>query len=815
MFRNFLKLTYRQLLRQKGFTFINILGLTVGLTSCILIGLYIADELSYDKFHPNADRIARVTMEYSRGTAASARQSPMTGTKVGPQFKRTFPAVEAFTRTYKGSAIIGEGGTHFRENEYFYADSDFLSIFNFPLLKGDPNALRSTDNILLTVSAAQKYFGSTDIIGKTLKINDTKYFTVAGILQDPPRNSQIQFNMIVNFLNLSQAKYEQWWTANWITYLQLAKGASMSNLETQINNYMATPEIRTQAELDKGDYLKYHLEPLKSVHLYSSLNGYEPNGNITYVYVLLLIAVLILSIACFNYTNLAIAQSSSRTGEIGIRKVLGALRGQLFRQFTGESLFITLFALILAVTASCLLLDFFNTLTGKHFIVADILQPIVLLAILITGIIIGFLAGSYPALVLSGTKLINILRSGFRITGGHAGLRRTLIVLQFVISLFLIIITVVILQQMSYIRNKDLGLDRDHVVVLPIDGKTHNSYAQLKAAVGSLPGVTSVSGSYNLPISATWGDGLTAITDHGRVSFSITAIPADLNYLTTLNMHLLAGSDFTNADLPANTTRGNATGVDTTEAYAAGGDSSKPAYRYILNETAVRKLGWTPEQAIGKIVSRGEPGIVKGVVRDFNFASMHQAIGPLMLFADTSFVQHMLIRVKGRDLQGTLAQLQSTWKQYVPSRPFDYHFLDDDYNRLYTTEQRTATIFTVFASLAIILACMGLFGLAAISTVQRTKEIGIRKVLGADLLNICVLISHSFLRLVLVAILIAAPLAWLAAGKWLEGFAYRIPLHFWVFPAAGGAVILLAFGTVSFHALRAATMNPAKSLKTE
>jgi putative ABC transport system permease protein len=358
----------------------------------------------------------------------------------------------------------------------------------------------------------------------------------------------------------------------------------------------------------------------------------------------------------------------------------------------------------------------------------------------------------------------------------------------------------VILQQMSYIRNKDLGLDRDHVVVLPIDWNIHDSYAHLKAAVGNLPGVEGVSGSYNLPISATWGDGLTAVTDHGQVSFSITAIPADLHYLTTMNMHLVAGSDFTNADLPANTT---------------GGDTTKPAYRYILNETAVRKLGWTPEQAIGKVVSRGETGIVKGVVRDFNFASMHQAIGPLMLFADTSFVRHMLIRVRGQQLAQTLTQLQATWKEYIPSRPFDYHFLDEDYNSLYTNEQRTASIFTVFSSLAIMLACLGLFGLAAISTVQRTKEIGIRKVLGADLFNICLLISNSFLRLVFLSIVIAAPIARLAAGKWLEGFAYRIPIHLWVFAAAGAAVILLAFATVSYHALRAATVNPAKSLKTE
>ena len=373
-------------------------------------------------------------------------------------------------------------------------------------------------------------------------------------------------------------------------------------------------------------------------------------------------------------------------------------------------------------------------------------------------------------------------------------------VLQFSISLFLIITTVVILQQMNYIRNKDLGLDRDHVVVMPIDWHVHSSYAPLKAAVSTVPGVVSVSGSYDLPIKVGWGDALNAITDKGKVNFTVTAIPADLHYLSTMNMQLLAGSDFTEADLPANTT---------------GGDTTKPAYRYILNETAVRKIGWTPQEAIGKIISRGDPGIVKGVVRDFHFASMRESIGPLMLFADTGFVRYMLLRVKGQQLPQTLSRLQAIWKEYVPSRAFDYHFLDEDYNQLYITEQRTATLFTVCASLAILLACLGLFGLAAISTVQRTKEIGIRKVLGAGLFNICLLISNNFLRLVLVAILIAAPLAWLAAGKWLEGFAYRIPIHLWVFPAAGAAVSFLAFGTVSFHALRAATMNPSRSLKTE
>jgi putative ABC transport system permease protein len=798
MRHKFFKLTFRHLIKQKGFTLINLIGLTAGLTSCILIGLYIADELSFDNFHRKGDRIVRVTMEYANGNTTS--QYAQTGTKAGPQFKRTFPSVEDFSRTMIFSAIISHANDHFTEKRFLYADSSFFSVFSFPLIQGDPNSLRSTSNIILTASSARKYFGTTDVIGKTLLVNDTKQYTVSAVAKDPPRNSQIQFDFVVSFDNLDASKYEQWWTANYITYLLLRDPSDIGPLQRQIQAYMRTPLVRKEAELTGSDYLTYHLEPLKRVHLYSSLQGFEPNGNITYIYVLLVIALLILVIAGVNYTNLAIAQSAARTGEIGVRKVLGALKSQLISQFAGESLFLTLIALVLSVTAAIILLPFFNQMTGKHLVIADILNFRALGAIVMTGVLIGLLAGAYPAFVLANTRLINILRSGFRITGGHAGLRRTLIILQFVISLFLIITTVVILQQMNYIRHKDLGLDRDHVVVLPIDYRILNRYDALKTAVKALPGVVSVSGSYNLPISATWGDGLSAMTDHGKVSFSITAIPADLDYLTTMNMQLLSGADFTQADLPAaNLAR----------------DSTKPALRVILNQTAVHMLGWTPQEAIGKVVDRGEKGIVKGVVRDFNFASIHDPIGPLMLFADTQWVRHMLIRVSGQHMPQTIDRLQTVWKEFVPIRSFDYHFLDDDYNQLYTVEQRTAGIFTLFASLAIVLACLGLFGLAAISTVQRTKEIGIRKVLGAGRFTICLLIGNNFLRLVLVAIVIAAPLAWWAAGHWLESFAYRIPIRIWIFPAAGVLAMLLAFGTVSFHALRAASANPAKSLKTE
>ncbi|HEY4063146.1 MAG TPA: ABC transporter permease [Puia sp.] len=802
MIRNYLKLAFRHLLRKKVFSFINLFGLTVGLVSCILIGLYITDELSFDKFHTKADRIVRVTMDYQKGNAGTPRQLASTGLRPGPRFQQVFPVVEAFARVIPSPSLVSYGENHFSEDNILCVDSTFLRIFSFPVLHGDPNSLNSKENIVVSASAAKKYFGTTDAVGKVLRLNDTKNYNVSAVVADPPGNSQLKFDFLISFRNVTDGRTESWWTANYITYLLLKSSGQIALLQQQIGDYMKKPEIRKEAGLEANDYLTFHLEPLKQVHLHSSLQGIEPNGNIVYVYVLAVIAILILVIACFNYTNLAIAQSANRTGEIGIRKVLGAGKSQLFAQFTGESLLITFLALVLAVVISIQLLPVYNNMTGKHLVAGDVLQIRTLGAILLTGLVIGLLAGSYPALVLANTRLIQILKSGFRITGGNAGLRKTLIVAQFVISLFLIITTVVILQQMNYIRKKDLGLDRDHVVVLPISYKILNRYDLLKKSISAIPGVQNASGSYHLPITATWGDGISASTEHGPISFSITCIPADLNYLSTMDMRLVAGSDFTQADLPANT--------------AAPTDTTTPRYRFILNETAVKQLGWTPQEALGKIVSKGEdPGIIKGVVKDFNFASMHQAIGPLMLFADTQWVRHMLVRINGAGMSSTIARMEATWNKLIPGRSFDYHFLDDDYNRLYTAEQRTAGIFTVFSSLAIFLALLGLFGLAAITTIQRTKEIGIRKVLGANLLNISMLIARNFVVLVGISILIAAPLAWLASAKWLEGFAYRVQLQYWIFLAAGAGVIAIAFATVSYHAIKAGRLNPVESLKTE
>jgi len=787
MFSNYWKLALRHLARKKIFSFINIFGLTIGLTSCILIGLYITDELSYDSMHQKADRIARITSERSSGGTVSAFAT--TGTKAGPQLKRTFAEVEDYTRTLVYASKVSYGASSYTEPRLLYADASLLNIFSCPVLEGDPAALGELTNIILTASAAKKYFGAADPLNKVLRINDVKDYRVAAVLADPPSNTQLQFDLIVSFNNLYASRTEQWYTANYVTYLLVKDGRRIPALERQINNYMETPSTRQSAELQGKDYLHYHLEPLKRVHLYSTLEGFTPNGSITYILILMGIAVLILVIAGFNYTNLAIAQSSSRTGEIGVRKVLGAVKTQLFMQFTGESLLITMIALVLAVVAATQLIPVFNALTGKQLHASALLRLRPLATLLLTGLVIGVLAGAYPALVLANTRIINILRSGFRVTGGKGGLRRTLIVLQFVISFFLISATIVILRQIDFIRSKKLGLDRDHVVVVNVNSRALTRYAQIKTAMLSNPGVESISGSHDLPISARWGDILSADNGRQEVHFPIKAIPSDLDFLKTMKMQLIAGSDFTAADIP--------THVDES-------DSLTPVYRFILNETAVRKIGWTPEQAIGQKISRGVPGIVRGVVKDFHFASMHDEIGPLMLFADTQWVRYMLVRLKGDRMPATIASLQTTWKRYTPDQAFEYHFLDEDYNRLYQTETRTAGLFSIFASLAILLACLGLFGLSALSAIQRTKEIGIRRVLGASLLNITLLMAKNFVLLVVVALLIATPLAWLAMSRWLGSFAYRVDVEPWVFLLAGAGGILLTFLTVSYHGLRPA-----------
>ncbi len=799
MFKNYLKTAFRNLGKNKLYSGINVIGLTAGLAACLLIGVFIDHELSYDKFNANADRIVRVTMEYNN--AGTVNTNATTGTRVGPQFKRTFPAVEEYTRTFISHGIIKYGEKTFDEQRILYADQPLFKIFSFKLIEGNATtALDAPDKIVLTRSMAEKYFGNENAINKTITAFG-KDLTVSAICDDAPQNSQIKFDFVTPFFNLGNyVKTEKWWEANWITYLLVRDKKDIPQLQQQIVAYMKTPEVRTEARLEGNDYLTYHLEPLKTVHLRSSLAGFEPNGNMTYIYMFAVIALLILIIASANYTNLATAQSTGRGNEIGMRKVLGASKRQVFFQFIGESTVITFLSSALALALGIFLIPYFNNVTGKEFTSEVLLQPVPILSLAVFGIMVSFLAGFYPAMILSGTKVLSVLKKGFRIAGGSGTLRKSLIVIQFSISVFLIIYTVIILQQMNFMQTKNLGYDNDHIAVLPIGGRMLRDFQNIKEAIAQVPGVEGVTAAYETPEFVEWGDGIIVTDEKGKKEISLNAMPIDLDFTKTLKMQLVAGRDFQQSDFAM---------MDTSNRSA---NFKQP---YIINESLAKRIGWTPGQAIGKTINKGFDGPVVGVVKDFNFNSLREPIGPMVLLLGRDFSRTFMARINGNDIPATLGRLEMMWRQRLPERPFTYHFLDEDYNKLYVGEQRSSALFTVAATLAILLACLGLFGLAAFTTVQRTKEIGIRRVLGANVTSITMLIARNFLLMIGIAILIAVPLAWYAGDQWLQDFAFRIPVQGWVFIAAAVATILIALATVGFHSVRSALANPVKSLRTE
>ena len=799
MFKNYFKIAWRNLRKNKLYSAINIFGLAAGLAACLLIGVYIIHELSYDKFNANANRIVRATMEY--GQAGTVNNIATTGTKVGPQFKRIFPSVEAYTRTFISHNVVKSGDKVFDEPRILYADPSFFKIFSFHIIEGDAStALDAPDKIVITRSIAKKYFGDEDALNKTFT-SGGKDLRVSAVCEDVPQNSQIKFDFATQFLNLGNGvKEEQWWTANWVTYFLVRNENDIPLLQQQITDYMKTPAVKAEANLQGNDYLTFHLEPLTKVHLYSSLAGFEPNGSITYVYMFAIIALLILIIACANYTNLATAQSAGRSGEIGMRKVMGASKRQVFMQFMGESFLITCIATLLAFLLSVFLIPYFNNITGKQFTAAVLVQPLSVTALILCAVLVSFFAGLYPALVLSGTQIMGVLKKGFNFTGGNNLLRKALIVAQFGISVFLIIYTIIILQQMHYMQTKNLGYDKDHIVVLPIGGNMLNDFKNLKDAFTQVSGVESVTASYETPESVGWGDGITAIDEKGKHEISLNAMPVDLDFIKTMKMQLVAGRDFQQSDFAI---------MDTNNNY------ENYHVPYIINETLAKKIGWTPQQSINRTIERGVTGPVVGVIKDFNFSSLHDPVGPLIIFLGRDYSRDFMLRINGNNMQKTLGNLEIVWKQRVPGRPFTYHLLADDYNKLYIADQRTSLFFSVASGLAIVLACLGLFGLAAFTTIQRTKEIGIRRILGATIGSITFLIAKNFLQLVGIAILIAIPLAWWAGNKWLQDFAFRIHIQSSVFLITAIVTALIALCTVGYHTIKAGLTNPVKSLRTE
>jgi putative ABC transport system permease protein len=800
MILTYFKIAFRRLQRSRFYTLINLVGLTAGIASCLLIGLFVINELSYDRFNVNAERIVRMTMQYGEG---GKEHFATIGTKAGPQLQRTFPQVESFVRIISGSTVVKYGSQMFVEKGFLHADSTFFKIFSFPLLKGDPRtALDAPNKVVISQSMARKYFGNEDPIGKSISAawyGPAKMFQVTGVAADAPENSQIKFDFVSSFSTLDASKHEEWWTANYFTYLLLKNKDQLPGFQQQLNDYMRGVS-KGELKLAANSPLMYNLEPLLSVHLHSPLDGLEPNSSATTVYVLGIIALLILAIACVNYTNLATVQSSAKSTEIGIRKVLGAQKSQLFGQFIGESFLLTLIALVFAVVLAILFLPYFNQLFGQHLSFTSWLQPLPIAAMLVLCLVIAFGSGSYPAFVLSNVHLVSILKSGAKLTTSGGGFRKALIVFQFAVSVFLIIATIIVIQQLTYIRHKDLGYDKDHVIVISMGDRAHQQYQSLKSEIGNMPGITSVTSANAMPTSVGWGDGISADDGHGKKELNITCLPSDLGLIKTLNMKLLAGADFNEDEFKL---------MDTTNKY------KNFKYSFILNETAAKDLGWTPEQAVGKTVIKGAPGTIVGVIKDFHFASLHQPIGPMMLFLDTSFANYMLVKTTGQNIPIVLQGIQNLWKTRVSDMPFSYRFLDDNYNSMYQSEQETAAMFGTFSSLAILLACMGLFALSAFATVQRTKEIGIRKVLGASIPGIVGLVAKDFLVLTFIAVIIASPVAWYFTNRWLQDFAYRVNLNAWVFIAAGAAAVLIAFITVSFQSIKAALANPVDSLRSE
>ncbi|MEJ7683114.1 MAG: FtsX-like permease family protein [Segetibacter sp.] len=549
----------------------------------------------------------------------------------------------------------------------------------------------------------------------------------------------------------------------------------------------------------KGGTINFYLEPFTKIHLYSEFDSFEPNNSITYIYILAFVGLLILIIACSTYINLSTARSIERAKEVGIRKVIGAAKKQIFWQFIGEAAALCLLSMVLSIIAATIAMPYFNHLTDKQLQAGLLFSPPFIVFALFVVIIVSFLAGSYPALILSGFQPVKVLKGAFKNAGSAQWLRKSLIIFQFAISVFLIVSTFIIQQQLYFIQHKRLGYDREHVLVLPMDSKILADVSLIKQQFKSNADIITVSRCVRSPVEGGGGYNMRSSEMPEDEQIAVTANPVDEDYIPAVGLQLIAGSNLTEQDTK-----------DVSE------EQKQKLYHFILNESAAKQLGWTPQQAVDKkmFLDNSRPGFVKGVVKDFNFESLHNSIKPIVLFPELRG-RELLVKLNGHNLTQTISFLRLKWKSLVPDRPFEYRFLDDDYNKLYSAELRLGKIMNLFAAIAIVLACFGLFGLSAYAAQQRIKEIGVRKVLGATVSNIVLLLSKDFVKLAVIAIVVAFPVAWWATYTWLQDYSYRIQIQWWVFAAAGTLSILIAIMTVSFQAIKAAIANPVKSLRTE
>ena len=797
MLSNYFKVILRSLLRNKLFSLINLMGLSIGLTSAMLLGLYVADEFSFDRFHENTDRIYEITI----ATNQDGKVSKWTGVpnQTAPTLLREIPEVEKAVRilpnNFTGKAFVSSENIKSSEKRLVWADPDIFQIFSIPFIQGDPaTALQRPHTAVLSEDAAIKYFGTTNAIGKSIKIDrDTADFEVTGVMKNAQSNTRFQYPVVVSF---SGSEFDgpnrlNWGNASFDTYVLANGNTNGPALESKINSMLA----RTLSKDNLWFSLEVH--PLKDIHLqYPDVEEIfgAVKGDLAQLKILMGLGVIIILIAAFNYMNLSTAQSQRRFKEIGINKTLGATNIQLARKFYLETSFFVLIALLISVALVVLFLPFFNDLTGKTFSMRFLTSPVFVLSALGSWVILTLLAGAYPAQYLSAFSPKEVLKGTISGLGGNSSLRKGLVVIQFAASGILIISTLILYQQLSFIREKKLGYEPEQVIAIGTRAAANRDQVNsLKAAIESLPFVSATARSQNVPGEPGSGRNLRPLEGDSEGK-NLTTVRVTREVLDVLGIKLLAGTTLPDKN-PDDTT-----------------------VQVVLNKTSVDFLGLSPEDAINRKVRVGGftyGADVVGVTEDFHFSSLRQPIGAYAFHnAPTEGYGVLLVKISSDNLPESIRQIENEFKKIIPSA-FEYTFLDQQLQTLYASEQQLATVILLFSGMAIFIACLGLYALAAYTTEQRTKEIGIRKVMGASVFQLAAMLSRDFIKLVAISFVIAAPLGYFAMNQWLQGFAYRIEINGLVFIAAGLISLLIAWATVGFESLKAARSNPMKALRTE
>lgn len=800
MLRNYFKVTFRNILKNKFFSVINVLGMTVGITACMLIILYIADELSYDRFHAKADNIYQVALH-----AKIAGQDFRTYTTCSPlaaALVDEVPDVADATRIapYSNETIIKNEEKVFTEKKVFFADSNFFSFFSFELLEGDPlTVLKEPNSVVLTEKMVTRYFGTEPPVGKMLVIgNDNKAFKVTGIAANCPFNSHFVFDALVSASSEQYLRSGIWLNNNLYTYFLLHEKGKLENIDVkfqdmiikyvgpEVEQFMGVSIVQLQ---EQGGAYGYFTTKLTDIHLRSAArDSIEPGGNIMYVYFFGSIAILIIVIACINFMNLSTARSAGRAREVGLRKTLGSLRRQMVSQFLTESLIYSFGAVILSVTACYSLLPYFNLLAGKQMDMTALGQPSFIIGVIALMLFVGIIAGSYPAFYLTSFNAIEVLKGKIRAGIKSKGVRSALVVFQFAISIFLIIFTMIVYQQLRYMQQRNLGIDKHNVMILQNTNRLGSNMDAFKNALSQQAGIVKSSYTNNsFPGINNTTVFKSASSDQDHIMGTYFA---DHDHMGVLKFEMSAGRYFSK-DFPSDSTA------------------------ILINETAAKEFGFTDPLNQELIYNDNQPQRLKviGVFKDFNFETLKEQVRPLSIRLGGT-ANRLMVRYEGKSSE-VVPLIEDLWNKYATNEPFEYAFLDENFDELFRAEQRMSSIFSVFTGLAIFVASLGLFALAAFTVEQRTKEIGIRKVMGASVTNLTFLLSREFTLLVIVAFVPAAAIAWVVVNNWLQGFAYKIDISPVIFIASGIASVLIAWLTVSFQAIKAAISDPVKSLRYE